>query len=166
MSTNTVINKEKTISRNQKMLNAWLAAGRVVPTCINDGCGKTIMIRHWNDAGIPSFKGECSRCATARKKGNPIAGVTSHKKTHCENMDGRLGFECVYKTKEQWSIWPSDCFHMDHIDGNHENNMPANVMTLCSLCHTRKGKISGDFNGSRSTSRKVAVPSSSSKTTI
>ena len=161
MNAKTVITKIKTISRNQKGREAWIAAGKAIPTCINDGCGKEIMIRHWSDAGIPSLKSECSTCATARKKGKTIAGIISHKKTHCENLDGHLGFACVFKTKEDSADWPSDCFHMDHIDGNHENNVPANVVTLCNMCHTRKGKMSGDFNGSRPTSRKAAGSSSS-----
>ena len=43
---------------------------------------------------------------------------------------------------------------LDHIDGNHFNNVPKNTQTLCSICHARKGKEEGDFNGHKDSSLK------------
>ena len=33
---------------------------------------------------------------------------------------------------------------LDHIDGNHYNNVPDNIQTLCKNCHSYKTKINGD----------------------
>ena len=42
---------------------------------------------------------------------------------------------------------------MDHLHGNHHNNSLNNLKTFCAICHTRKGKESGDFNAFRASSR-------------
>jgi len=73
-------------------------------------------------------------------------GVTSYKKTYCENQDGRLGFTCPISKKFEL---PNGTLHGDHIDGNHENNTPENLQTLCSVCHHIKGKRAGDFNSAQ-----------------
>jgi len=141
----------KKISQSKKNLNKWNEKGKVIPTCVNDGCAKFVNIRHWAN-GIPSLKTECSRCSNARTKNKKIDGVTFHKKQICENKDGILGFTCPMDN-ERYHEFPSDCYHMDHLDGNHENNTPDNVKTFCATCHTRKGKESGDFNSFKSSSR-------------
>jgi len=39
---------------------------------------------------------------------------------------------------------------VDHIDGNHSNNNPENLQTLCPNCHAVKTVINGDtFTPSR-----------------
>ena len=43
------------------------------------------------------------------------------------------------------SNFPNSVLHGDHVDGNHENNSPDNLQTLCSICHHLKGLESGDF---------------------
>lgn len=141
----------KKISQSKKCLNEWNEKGKVIPTCINDGCKKSVAIRHWSNA-LPSLKTECSTCSSARIKNKKIDGVTFHKKQICENKDGILGFTCAMD-KERYHEFPTDCYHMDHLDGNHENNTPDNVKTFCAICHTRKGKESGDFNSFKSSSR-------------
>ena len=141
----------KKISQSKKCLNEWNEKGKVIPTCINDGCKKYVAIRHWSNA-LPSLKTECSTCSSARIKNKKIDGVIFHKKQICENKDGILGFTCAMD-KERYHEFPTDCYHMDHLDGNHENNTPDNVKTFCAICHTRKGKESGDFNSFKSSSR-------------
>jgi 5-methylcytosine-specific restriction endonuclease McrA len=42
---------------------------------------------------------------------------------------------------------------MDHKDGDHHNNIPENIITICKVCHARKGKESGDFNSQKDSSR-------------
>jgi 5-methylcytosine-specific restriction endonuclease McrA len=63
----------------------------------------------------------------------------------CENKDGMLGFVCPMD-KSRYDEFPSDIYHMDHFDGNHQNNILSNLKTFCSICHTRKGRECGDFN--------------------
>jgi hypothetical protein len=139
------------ISQSKKYLHEWNEKGKVIPKCINEGCTKPVAIRHWSNA-LPSLKTECSTCSSARIKNKKIDGVTFHKKQICENKDGILGFTCAMD-KERYHEFPSDCYEMDHLDGNHENNTPNNVKTYCSICHKRKGKESGDFNSFKSSSR-------------
>ena len=141
----------KKISQSKIYLHEWNEKGNVLPPCINEGCTKPVAIRHWSNS-LPSLKTECTRCSNARKSNKQIDGVVVHKKQICENKDGILGFTCAMD-KERYHEFPTDCYHMDHLDGNHENNTPDNVKTFCAICHTRKGKESGDFNSFKSSSR-------------
>lgn len=143
---------EKELSTNRQCLKLWEDKGNTLPKCINDGCHKPVAVRHWSKQGDPSLKTECSACSTARKSNKVITGVVFHKKNYCENKDSILGFKCPMDP-ERYSEFPSDIYHMDHVDGNHTNNVPENLKTLCAICHTRKGKESGDFNGFKSSSR-------------
>ena len=34
---------------------------------------------------------------------------------------------------------------VDHINGNHDDNRPSNLQTLCLNCHSLKTKVSGDY---------------------
>lgn len=135
--------------------------GGIIPKCINIGCGREVAVRHVTKTDIPSLKTECSRCMRARTKGKVIPGVQFVKKHLCENSDGRLGFLCPIDST-RYSEFPSDCYHMDHINGNHTDNRIENIMTLCTMCHTRKGKMSGDFNGAKSSSLRFVQSTSSS----
>lgn len=141
----------KAPSRNQKCLDEWCAKGNKLPECINIGCSRPVAIRHWNDGVLPSLKTECAPCSTARKKGKVLPGIAFVKKHYCENSDARLGFLCPMDPA-RYAEFPSDCYEMDHVNGKHADNRPENIMTLCALCHSRKGKLSGDFNGSKSSS--------------
>jgi 5-methylcytosine-specific restriction endonuclease McrA len=139
------------MSRHSTNLEAYRAQGNQLPNCVNPGCKRYVAVRHWNDGLLPSLKSECCKCSNARKKGVELPGITSIKKHLCENSDGKLGFQCPCDPL-RYSGLPSDCYHMDHINGNHSDNRPENIMTLCVMCHTIKGKRDGDFNGSKSTS--------------
>lgn len=139
-------------SANKEFLKKWIENGNTIPTCINEGCRNNVAIRHWSAQGDPSLKTECSRCSSARIQNKTIEGVTFHKKKYCENMDGILGFMCPMD-RERYHEFPSDIYEMDHLDGNHHNNTLPNLITLCSICHTRKGKENGDFNGFKASSR-------------
>jgi len=124
--------------------------GYQLPTCVNDGCDNPVVVREWKNW---SFKSECSRCQTDRKKGLIREGVTIHKKTYCENIDGHLGFKCPVPSKEDWVGFEIGCFDLDHIDGDHFNNVPENVKTYCRICHIRKSIESGDCSRFKETAR-------------
>ena len=118
---------------------------RPIPKCVNSECDREVAIRDWKNSGIPSVKTECSRCSTSRIKGKPLTGIKNHKKKYCENKDGLLGFLCPLDP-ERYDDLPGDVYDMDHKDGDHFNNKPENVQTLCKVCHAMKGRRKGDFN--------------------
>jgi len=70
-----------------------------------------------------------------------------HRGTHCESC-GYTPFEdemiqAVEDLKLRNQIFRY-VLHVDHMDGNHENNDPENLQTLCSRCHSIKTVINGD----------------------
>lgn len=140
------------MSTNKMNLNKWIEKGNTIPICINEGCNNNVNIRHWLAQGDPSLKTECTICYVARRKNKKINGITFHKKHFCENKDGILGFICPMD-KERYNEFPTDIYHMDHLDGNHHNNILDNLKTFCSICHTRKGKENDDFNAFKASSR-------------
>lgn len=146
------IRQKSNMTTNAIKLQEWLEKNNTLPVCINAGCSKPVAIRHWTTQGDPSCKTECSRCCDARKRNKTIDGVTIHKKKFCENITGVLGFVCPIDAS-RYAEFPSDIYHMDHLDGNHHNNDTHNLMTFCAICHTRKGKENGDFNGYKNSSR-------------
>lgn len=130
--------KDKTIAMKNK--EEYLNSGKLIPKCVNEGCNNDVIVRDWK---YYSFKHLCSDCQSRLSKGQPPReGVTFYKKNFCENKDGRLGFICP--VDKNWKF-PNSVLHGDHIDGNHENNRPENLQTLCSICHHLKGLHSGDF---------------------
>ena len=142
----------KKTSRSKECKEKWKADGRTIPICINQGCEKEVAVRHWSAEGKPSLKTECGRCSTARKKGNKVENITFHKKKYCQNKDNILGFLCPMDP-ERYHKFSSDIYDMDHKDGDHHNNTPENLITLCKVCHAYKGQISGDFNSQKPSSR-------------
>ena len=138
----------------QAMLNKreYLESGKTIPICANFGCTKNVTVRDWK---YYSFKTFCSRCSNAMQKnwdhpqfeeiGGVVENVKFIKKRYCENRDSRLGFVCPIR--EEFNFI-SGILHSDHKNGDHENNDPSNVQTLCNICHYIKGAESGDYDSS------------------
>ena len=125
-------------------------AGNKLPKCINEGCNNDVAVREWK---YFSFKSECNRCMTARKKAIEPFGIKIHKKSFCENIDGHLGFKCPVPI-EEWVYYPM-ALDLDHLDGDHSNNDLINVRTYCKLCHMRKGARDGDHNSKKKSGRNL-----------
>lgn len=108
------------------------------PTCLNHGCDNPCA-----NSG-QRWRPFCQGCHVKGYKNLPLAeGKTKFKKGKCANQDGRLGFNCAIDyDKAPWAIGQTQ---IDHINGNHLENTPENCMELCDMCHTYKGKLTGDF---------------------
>lgn len=63
-----------------------------------------------------------------------------HRKSYCENIDGRLGYKCTVTIVD--ADWQLDA---DHINGNPSDNSPENIQTLCKCCHAIKTRDSKDY---------------------
>jgi len=92
-----------------------------VKTMEKDKC----LICHSNTVEKKDAKRYRRICRGCRKN-----SYARHKKDTCE----RCGFE---------AIWLGQ-LDVDHIDGNHFNNDPANLQTLCANCHRLKTYLKGD----------------------
>lgn len=66
---------------------------------------------------------------------NSLHPYRKHRKDHCENIDGRLGFKCTTTI-----IW-SGQLDVDHKDENPSNDNPSNLQTLCKCCHAVKSNV-------------------------
>jgi 5-methylcytosine-specific restriction endonuclease McrA len=125
------------------------------PKCINHGCNSPVAVLRGTN-GV--FKGReirtvCSHCHQASYGKKKLKdGVTAFKKDYCENRNGKLGFVCTS------TIHSSANLELDHIDGNHFNNIEKNVQTLCQICHTEKSKRNGDFKRSPAEQRAMGLP--------
>jgi len=63
-----------------------------------------------------------------------------HRKTYCENTDGRLGFTCTTNIIDpEWQL------DADHINGNPSDCSAENIQTLCKCCHAIKTRDSRDW---------------------
>jgi len=138
----------KTLS--QQMKQKFFAEGHQLPKCLNTGCNGNVLVREWK---YWSFKSECSTCTSARKKGITRPGIIQHKKSFCQNEDGQLGWVCPVP-RDGW-IGFENSLDLDHLDGDHQNNIPSNVKTYCKLCHGRKSLINGDCNSNKQSSRVI-----------
>ena len=128
--------------KTKGMINKELffSSGKKLPKCANEGCDNDVNVRDWKNY---SFRHQCSNCIDRQQKNlSPRDGVKFSKTNYCENVDSRLGFKCPVNPK--WKF-PNNVLHGDHIDGDHQNNKPENIQTLCSICHHIKGHKSGDF---------------------
>lgn len=71
-----------------------------------------------------------------------------HRKSYCENVDGRFGFKCPCNDLIQSGTLPVQdrrYLHVDHNDGNPSNNDPENLVTLCVFCHNIKTSLFEDW---------------------
>lgn len=108
------------------------------PVCLNYGCENLV-----TTCGA-RWRPFCSRCHRAGYGAASLKeGVTAFKKGTCSNQDSRLGFNCpIDYSKAEWAFGRTE---LDHVDGNHLNNVPENIMELCKMCHQYKGMMQGDF---------------------
>ena len=44
---------------------------------------------------------------------------------------------------------------LEHLDGDHFNNVPENVATICKLCHGKKSVMNNDFDNTKMSARRI-----------
>jgi 5-methylcytosine-specific restriction endonuclease McrA len=92
-----------------------------------------------NEFDFKSNKLFCSKSCKQKNK-DRVSGRNSTKKRpyriyvkdKCENC----GFLPIHKCQ----------LDVDHIDGNHNNNNPSNLQTLCANCHRLKTYVNRNWN--------------------
>ena len=97
------------------------------------GCDNLVKLQRSNSTEAAKTIWRCANKhkATLENKYKPYK---VHKKDACENPD----CTATIISDRQLSV--------DHIDGNHDNNDPANLKTLCLNCHAYKTYMNGDFS--------------------
>ena len=137
------------------MKEKFYLEGHTLPTCVNIGCTRTVMVRDWKNWSIKSECGTCNKARLTGVMGKAMAGITIHKKQYCENVDGRLGWTCpVSMAVWMTGMW-SGTLDLEHKDGDHYNNVPENVDTNCKMCHHKKSELAGDFHNTKSSARRI-----------
>lgn len=111
------------------------------PRCSVDNCDNPVHLVNISKLGVPQWRKICGTHHT--QTWHPSL---RHRKTACDNQDGRLGFRCTTTV-----IWPG-MLDVDHIDGDPSNQHPSNYQTLCKCCHAYKTWKQGD---SRTPGRKT-----------
>jgi|GEM_PF-1312297 hypothetical protein len=141
------------MSRSSDAKDRYIKEGRIIPECVNINCLRDATIRHVNEGGNISWHNMCSRCKRQHESGESLDdGITNIRKNVCDNSDGDVragpdrdviqpGWDCPIAHKED----KSHHFILDHIDGDHTNNDPENLQTLCRYCDAEKSKRSGDW---------------------
>jgi len=133
------------------------------PRCSHKRCSTPCAIISTLKDGSPNYRKVCNnhhqsniallhgvdsaRHLTAKRQGflsptdymNSTHPYRQHRKDHCENKDGRLGYVCraVVRISAQLEV--------DHKNGNPTDNRPRNLQTLCCLCHKYKTHANKDY---------------------
>ena len=107
--------------------------------CSVEGCNKLGQhMGSYRKDGSPKRRAKCYK-HHAQQYGIGDWAYKIHRKTYCENTDGRLGYECTATI-----VWEGQ-LQVDHMDGDHDNNDPGNLQTLCACCHQYKSYIYKDW---------------------
>ena len=134
------------------------------PRCQQPGCENlAALVNNNTSTGIPEWRRWCRSChstRTAEKHGlrnlgeviaknagfdsfteykNSTHPYRKFRKDYCENIDGRLGFNCNYSV-----VW-AGILDVDHINGDPRDHREENLQTLCKNCHSIKTNVSKDY---------------------
>jgi hypothetical protein len=81
-----------------------------------------------------------SKGMTRSEWGNSFHKHRKYMKKYCENIDGRLGFKCTTTIKLGCGMLQGD-----HKNGVPFDDVPENIQTLCSCCHSYKSHVFKDY---------------------
>lgn len=114
--------------------------------CTIEGCNK--FLTAYQGPGSDTL------CREHQKNLSEYGGMATTKKSYSQSRETHCS-SCGYTPYSDEMIQSVEdpkmrnqiiryVLHVDHIDGNHENNAPENLQTLCSRCHSIKTVINGD----------------------
>lgn len=117
-------------------------------------CGLPAHLMGYRVDGSPMWRNTnniptCHYCHSNNYPNMKNRGYTAHKKGYCENIDGRLGKVCTTTITHPKELT------VDHIDGDHQNDDPGNLQTLCASCHNLK--THQDIHNKNNTGERVLV---------
>jgi len=104
-----------------------------------------------NAAGEQTYSALCGVCSHKRnpqktKSIRPPNYWWAWEKYRYTSVKGDSCVKCGFVAEDPCQL------DVDHIDGDHSNDDPANLQTLCANCHRLKTKLNGDgiyrFNNS------------------
>jgi hypothetical protein len=122
-----------------KALEGSITSWKLRPSCQIDGCSNPAMYQYQYDDGDWKWRVRHGKiiCSAHHTKGwHP---TLKHRKDHCENRTGFLGFKCTT------NIFWEGMLDVDHKNGNPSDNRPANLQTLCKCCHAYKTHSNKDY---------------------
>src|SRR3990167_3076524 len=100
------------------------------PKCVKCGLGARYHTKN-KDGSVKYWRNICTMCH--KNSGQAQYKYRLNKKDYCE----KCNFKAIHRVQ----------LDVDHKDGNHKNNCPDNLQTICANCHRLKTVISGDHNG-------------------
>lgn len=86
-----------------------------------------------------AYKAEVAGFDSVADWKNSKHAYRKYRKDYCQNVDGRLGFECTTTI-----IWKG-MLEVDHKNGMPSDNRPRNLQTLCKCCHAYKTNVFKDY---------------------
>jgi hypothetical protein len=108
------------------------------PVCEASGCTNKAMFMYRYDDDTYLWRTRFGKFICSTHQRHTWHPYLQHRKDHCENKDGRLGFQCTTTI-----FWPG-MLDVDHKNGNPSDNRPKNLQTLCKCCHSYKTHKYGD----------------------
>ena len=111
---------------------------RMRPRCEVPGCTNKAMYLYQYEDGLYRWRTRHGHFICSTHQRVTWHPYLQHRKDHCENRDGRLGYVCTTTV-----FWPG-MLDVDHKNGNPSDNRTSNLQTLCKCCHAYKTHKHGD----------------------
>ena len=102
------------------------------PKCQLDGCDNDAKFEYQYDDGTWKWRVRHGKIICQAHQKSSWHPYLRHRKAHCENVSGFLGFKCTT------NIYWNGMLDVDHKNGNPSDNRKQNLQTLCKCCHAYK----------------------------
>jgi len=102
------------------------------PKCQLDGCDNDAKFEYQYNDGTWKWRVRHGKIICQAHQKSSWHPYLRHRKSHCENVSGFLGFKCTT------NIYWNGMLDVDHKNGNPGDNRKQNLQTLCKCCHAYK----------------------------